>query len=366
MASGLQPLAVINLCRRLMDLVYTFDPERFYLGKPCKAEHCWPDSALSIRSIKHHYCVGCRGRKKADWLVSFIDTAAMGLAKGETLGAVCKGGHLWHGHELTLRVKGKCPECERIRKRTLTPKQREARNAKQRARYAQAYNPSAQKAKHEAIKARMVSDPEFAEYIRQQRRIYKERARRRAGMKQLPPVEIRQLHKAISEAGRLPSVARLVAMEQWRYWRENPETKRQAKVEQKKHQWRFKYLTNLDLRLYTREKARRRKIRERKQATWKISVLQLRARFSRFNHCCAYCGASGDMQIEHVKPISQGGLHHISNIVPACLSCNYAKHTDPMEQWYRSQPFFDPARLALIQSLTGSPETEQLSLGLAC
>ena len=72
------------------------------------------------------------------------------------------------------------------------------------------------------------------------------------------------------------------------------------------------------------------------------------------------------MQIEHVKPISQGGLHHISNIVPACLSCNYAKHTDPMERWYRSQPFFDPARLALIQSLTGSPETEQLSLGLAC
>ena len=155
-------------------------------------------------------------------------------------------------------------------------------------------------------------------------------------------------------------------MEQWRYWRENPEAKRQAKVKQKKHQWRFKYLTSLDLRLYTREKARRRKLRERKQASWKISVLQLRARFSRFDHCCAYCGASGDMQIEHVKPISQGGLHHISNIVPACLSCNYAKGADPMERWYRSQPFFDPARLALIQSLTGSPETEQLSLGLAC
>jgi len=347
-----------------MNLVYAFDPERFYLGKPCKAEHYWPDSALSLRSIKHHYCVACRGRKKADWLLSFIDTAAMGLADNERLGPVCKGGHLWHGRELTLRAKGKCLECERARKRDLNPDQRKQKNALARASYARRpYDSELQREKNRAARERLKGDPErFDRYINLKRQYALEQRRNRG----MVPQELRVLRKAIRQAGRLPSVARLVAMEQWRYWRENPEAKRQAKVEQKKHQWRFKYLTSLDLRLYTREKARRRKLRERKQATWKISVLQLRARFSRFNHCCAYCGASGDMQIEHVKPISQGGLHHISNIVPACLSCNYAKHTDPMERWYRSQPFFDPARLALIQSLTGSPETEQLSLGLAC
>lgn len=288
----------------------------------------------------------------------------MGLADNERLGPVCKGGHLWHGHELTLRVKGNCPECQRSRNRYDTEEKRERRRAICRASYARRpYDPELHREKARVARERLKNDPERLEKDRKRRYECNKARRRRLGK---VPQEIRRLRKAIRQAGRLPSVAQLVAMEQWRYWRENPEVKRQAKAEQKKHQWRFKYLTSLDLRLYTREKARRRKLRERKQASWKISVLQLRARFSRFDHCCAYCGASGDMQIEHVKPISQGGLHHISNIVPACLSCNYAKHADPMEQWYRSQPFFDPARLALIQSLTGSPETEQLSLGLAC
>ena len=355
-----------------MELVYTFDPERFHLGTLCKRGHKWPATEQSLRKTfidkrgrDCSQCVGCTGAKTKDWLLSFVDAAAMGFADGERLGPVCRGGHLWHGHELTLRVKGKCPECERIRKRALTPKQRETKNAKQRERYAQTYDPSAQKAKHEAIKARIAVDPQFAQHIRDQRRKLKERARRRAGMKQLLPLEIRQLHKAISEAGRLPSVARLVANEQRRYWRENPEAKRQAHAEWDRNQWQINYLTNLDLRLYTREKSRRRKLQQRKQTVWKISVLQLRTRFLRFSNACAYCGSTAEIQIEHVLPISKGGLHHINNIVPACKACNYNKAVHPMEQWYRSQPFFDPARLALIQSLTGPPEAEQLSLGLA-
>jgi 5-methylcytosine-specific restriction endonuclease McrA len=156
-------------------------------------------------------------------------------------------------------------------------------------------------------------------------------------------------------------------MEQWRHWREHPEIKA-TKIKERERQRRLlRYKVDRDFRLKEREKrSRRRAARFFAGIAYRVSTDQINQRFHRFNHCCAYCGASGDMQIEHVKPISQGGLHHISNIVPACLSCNYAKHADPMERWYRSQPFFDPARLALIQSLTGSPETEQLSLGLAC
>lgn len=349
-----------------MELVYTFDPERFYLGKLCKSGHNWPGTELSLRSAKYSYCVGCRGRKKADWLLSFLDVAAMGLADDERLGPVCKGGHLWCGHQLTLRVKGHCPECERMRKRTLNPEQREKKRLRQRQLYQRtAYDHEAQKAKREAIKARMAADPEFAEHIWQQRRRLKEQARRRAGMKPLPPLEIRQLRKAIREAGRLPTVVRLVANEQRRYWQENPEAKRRAHAEWNRNQWQINYLTNLDLRLYTREKSRRRKLQQRKQTVWKISVLQLRTRFLRFSNACAYCKSTAEIQIEHVLPISKGGLHHINNIVPACKACNYSKAAHPMEQWYRSQPFFDPARFALIQSLTGPPETEQLSLGLA-
>ena len=361
-----------------MELVYTFDPERFHLGALCKRGHKWPGTDQSLRKTYRDkrgkncsQCVGCTGAKTKDWRLSFVDVTAMGFAEGERLGPVCKGVHLWHGYQITLRVKGKCPECERIRKaacwQQLTRDQREVNRARQRARYAQqTYDPIAQKAKHEAVKARMAVDPEFAEYIRQQRRSYKERARRRAGMKQLPPVEIRQLRRSIREAGRLPSVARLVAIEQRRYWLEHPEVADLAIRQRQREDRLLRYKIDPVYRLNEREKSsRRRAARFFAGISYKVPAVQINQRFHRFGYCCAYCGVSGDMQIEHVKPISQGGLHHISNIVPACLSCNYSKHTDPMDQWYRSQPFFDPARLDLIQSMTGPPETEQLSLGLA-
>jgi 5-methylcytosine-specific restriction endonuclease McrA len=363
-----------------MDLAYTFDPERFYLGTLCKRGHKWPGTEQSLRRLlyskqgwKTSQCVACTGAKTRNWLLSFLDTSAMGLADNERLGPVCKGGHLWHGHQLTLRVNGDCLACrrrrDRNRERKLTPEQLEKKRAQARASYARRpYDPELYRERNRAaqkrIKARMATDPEFAEHIRQQRRRHKEQARRRRGQ---VPQEIRRLRRAINQAGRLPSVARLVAMEQWRYWREHPEIKDTEIKERERQRRLLRYKVDREFRLKEREKrSRRRAARFFAGIAYRVSTDQINQRFHRFDHCCAYCGASGDMQIEHVKPISQGGLHHISNIVPACLSCNYAKHADPMERWYRSQPFFDPARLALIQSLTGSPETEQLSLGLAC
>ena len=53
-----------------------------------------------------------------------------------------------------------------------------------------------------------------------------------------------------------------------------------------------------------------------------------------FKHCCAYCGKS-EKQLEkaleqdHVTPLSKGGSHTASNIVPACRSCNAKKSTGP-------------------------------------
>lgn len=44
-----------------------------------------------------------------------------------------------------------------------------------------------------------------------------------------------------------------------------------------------------------------------------------------FNDRCSYCGGVGQMQVEHVVPISSGGSNTIENIVPACRSCNGSK-----------------------------------------
>lgn len=44
------------------------------------------------------------------------------------------------------------------------------------------------------------------------------------------------------------------------------------------------------------------------------------------DHSCAYCGASDcPLEMDHVRPLSKGGAHVASNIVPACKPCNSRK-----------------------------------------
>ena len=46
-----------------------------------------------------------------------------------------------------------------------------------------------------------------------------------------------------------------------------------------------------------------------------------------FGNCCAYCGAAGDLVMDHVIPINRQALgeHRLGNLVPACRSCNSKK-----------------------------------------
>lgn len=44
-----------------------------------------------------------------------------------------------------------------------------------------------------------------------------------------------------------------------------------------------------------------------------------------YGHRCAYCSNVGDMTQDHIIPLSRGGWHTISNIAPACRSCNSKK-----------------------------------------
>lgn len=48
-----------------------------------------------------------------------------------------------------------------------------------------------------------------------------------------------------------------------------------------------------------------------------------------YDHRCVYCGkrAKGHLTQDHITPLSQGGNHTLSNIVPACRSCNSKKGT---------------------------------------
>lgn len=46
------------------------------------------------------------------------------------------------------------------------------------------------------------------------------------------------------------------------------------------------------------------------------------------NNRCTYCGETFvRLTMDHVIPLSRGGTHTLSNIVPACSSCNSRKNT---------------------------------------
>ena len=52
-----------------------------------------------------------------------------------------------------------------------------------------------------------------------------------------------------------------------------------------------------------------------------------------FGHVCAYCSAQESLHMEHVVPLSRGGEHDSSNIVPACAGCNLSKGVKLLSEW---------------------------------
>lgn len=335
-----------------MDLIYSFDPNRFHLGTLCKYGHRWPGTELSLRRTYHgpakaHACVGCTGRKSSNWLISFIDTETMGFPSGWRMGKVCKVGHKWNGLEMTIRdAQRKCQECERLRKR----EQASRRGRKTERRW----------------------DPELRGLEpKERRKQYKRKVRetfRKQGLtargeapanvnggvaRQVWP-EMAAVQKAISAAGRRPTVACLVMDAQQQYWREHPDAKKEHDRQWHRESWWLRYQTDPELRLYIRQKSKRRKAMMRDSVAVQVEAKQLRARFAQFDHCCAYCGVSGeDLHIEHVVPISKGGPHALGNIIPACQRCNFSKRDHDAESWYRRQKFYSEVRWRKICRVLG-------------
>ena len=64
---------------------------------------------------------------------------------------------------------------------------------------------------------------------------------------------------------------------------------------------------------------------------------------------CIYCGKKS-VSIDHIDPLSKGGLSMTNNCVPACLGCNGSKSDTEVFYWYRAQRFYDPRRAMAIRA----------------
>ena len=61
---------------------------------------------------------------------------------------------------------------------------------------------------------------------------------------------------------------------------------------------------------------------------------------------CAYCGAVGSgLQRDCVLALSRGGRYTLSNIVPACRSCNASKCNAEVTTWMRRKRLDEQAFL---------------------
>lgn len=52
-----------------------------------------------------------------------------------------------------------------------------------------------------------------------------------------------------------------------------------------------------------------------------------------YGYRCAYCAKIKTLAKDHIEALSKGGEHRLSNIVPACKSCNSSKHSKALIVW---------------------------------
>ncbi|MDY6992470.1 MAG: HNH endonuclease [Pseudomonadota bacterium] len=61
------------------------------------------------------------------------------------------------------------------------------------------------------------------------------------------------------------------------------------------------------------------------EKSWRVPSVSRREILRRDKHTCQYCGATKQLTLDHVIPLSKGGKHTWNNVVTACERCNNRK-----------------------------------------
>ena len=345
-----------------MEPIYKFDPERFRLGTLCIHGHAWPGTQQSLRRIHATAsgCAGCTGRKDSSWLLSFIDYEAMGWPASQTLGKLCKKEHKWEGQNASLRKWSHCVECEKLRK--IEQSQRKQRKSGRR------WHPELRgllpTERRKLYKRKLVQELRAKGLTARGTAPARTDGGTAKGERNEAMALVRAMEHAMRPGLRPPSVAKLVMDEQHRYWKQNPEAKKEHNRQWSKYIYAWKYKCNPSFRRHECQRNSEKKARNRGNHTVKLCQKDIDQRYAEFGNQCAFCGSANRLIVEHFIPRSKGGPHAIGNILPACHRCNTSKSNHDPEEWYCRQAFFAESRWRKILRVLGKRKCSVAQLPL--
>lgn len=91
---------------------------------------------------------------------------------------------------------------------------------------------------------------------------------------------------------------------------------------------------------YFYNKARERKLSQKKVSDGTVTLEYEHFLFDEQNGKCAYCGCDlneSGKHLDHIIPISRGGLHTINNVHWTCPTCNMSKGDKLEDEWLKKE-----------------------------
>lgn len=302
------------------------DCSKHRLGRLCPKGHDWNGTGMSLRYRSKGGCCRCQYTRTQLSAKEYIELTRqypeIDYSKYR-LGKLCKRGHDWNGTGMSLRKlhNGGCCACRQQGDKTKLQRRKTkvVAVAEVFAALTQDLAEQIDRTKHflgyPCVRGHRWRDTEFTlRYFGQGQCVIcvREDSKRR-----YDPERSARISKA---------------------WR----AKNRERVRQNREQWRTR---NPDkVKWYRRrDQVRHRTIRKQAKRI-PYTAQQLQQRWQEFDNTCAYCGVSENLTVDHFVPLSKGGIDAISNIIPACHSCNSRKSASDAHGWYLNTPFYSLER----------------------
>jgi 5-methylcytosine-specific restriction endonuclease McrA len=94
-------------------------------------------------------------------------------------------------------------------------------------------------------------------------------------------------------------------------------------------------ISSRDRKNYNAHKRLSEAQRRARVKTGQVTLRDVDRLFEILGKACLACGSTEHIQIDHIVPLSKGGLHHPTNLQPLCRKCNERKQA--RERDYRNE-----------------------------